>query len=811
MQVSDQPPDNPGEVIDVSTPSPPPERNKGDQLAGAKRHPELTNDQEEPQVTGTPKRRWTDAGGTTKDTTMATVLEEDDEEESEMDEPGFQEKQEDPQTYEETTEEPLTFAEMYLYMHGELAGKELQDAKETVSVMEYVRSMFKTVFKTHPTQSLAESKRHYPELTDEETDQLLRLFLMDIAVGRADTRKWRARLYDIVRSVYKTRRSMMDIVDHRIATSQAAVAPVVNAWTQQNEQQKTDNENDMDVDMTGVDNSPYRFLKKYCIHVTAEEIEGLPRQPGTITSFEQLAEYWIDEEEEQSNRETIGVVNQQQVPAIQLLQRELHPTTTTPIRRLGEAPVDNQARWQTVGQQNNRRSDKRTGELIAPRPPPGAPQRNPVTPRKPDRIFENDQKPNEKQQCSSPVAPPAVESPAETIKATLSQRTQKMQTLRGLIAKLIEERRLPSQQQALEAISKLQHEQFEGVKAKGNQVLKVCGLQETSTPRNGNCQYYAVASALLNRDFQDNSKLLQEGPSSTFTPSQSSDIKSSGSVWEEEMSEVQEELDLNQKEHPPDTSGGRFEARITTISSTRARHKELRKQWNALATQWEADTKDKFPTLPATTETWKLVVHKAPGPLLSLLQQYQSPDYILSAMTDAILDQWTVQARLECLVHCLSIMMERATNEGDNAQAKWVEDRIKELQQQAAVNVQELNLHSSELWKQLKQQKYGGLELLKMCRKGRTKYLTRAIVAAHVYASELLQLTGDTNQLQQQTSTIGYLDVLFAVTQDNPKINSTIHQEDTIGLWTKLEEILASRSGPTSDGNDAEGELSPQY
>ncbi|KAE8880233.1 hypothetical protein PF005_g26512 [Phytophthora fragariae] len=270
MQVSDQPPDNPGEVIDVSTPSPPPERNKGDQLAGAKRHPELTNDQEEPQVTGTPKRRWTDAGGTTKDTTMATVLEEDDEEESKMDEPGFQEKQEeDPPTYEETTEEPLTFAEMYLYMHGELAGKELQDAKETVSVMEYVRSMFKTVFKTHPTQSLAESKRHYPELTDEETDQLLRLFLMDIAVGRADARKWRARLYDIVRSVYKTRRSMMDIVDHRIATSQAAVAPVVNAWTQQNEQQKTDNENDMDVDMTGVDNSPYRFLKSV---YTASEI-----------------------------------------------------------------------------------------------------------------------------------------------------------------------------------------------------------------------------------------------------------------------------------------------------------------------------------------------------------------------------------------------------------------------------------------------------------------------------------------------------------------------------------------------------------
>uniref|UniRef100_H3GRT3 Uncharacterized protein n=1 Tax=Phytophthora ramorum TaxID=164328 RepID=H3GRT3_PHYRM len=178
MQAVDPPPDNPAEVIDVSTPSPPSSEDaQGEQTAGVKRHQDLT------EIEG-------EVGDSETDKEMPPALEEDEESQDDL-------------TYEEIVEEPLTFGETYLYLHEELAGKNIQEAKETMSAMEYIENMFMTVFKTHPSLDLTEDKRRYPTLNEEEKEQLLNLFLMDSTIGRADARKWRARLYDITRSLYK--------------------------------------------------------------------------------------------------------------------------------------------------------------------------------------------------------------------------------------------------------------------------------------------------------------------------------------------------------------------------------------------------------------------------------------------------------------------------------------------------------------------------------------------------------------------------------------------------------------------------------
>ncbi|OWZ10075.1 hypothetical protein PHMEG_00017129, partial [Phytophthora megakarya] len=51
---------------------------------------------------------------------------------------------------------------------------------------------------------------------------------------------------------------------------------------------------------------------------------------------------------------------------------------------------------------------------------------------------------------------------------------------------------------------------------------------------------------------------------------------------------------------------------------------------------------------------WKNVVRMAPENVMAVLQQFQSPDYILSTMTDAVLDEWTLPYRRDCLVACIS-------------------------------------------------------------------------------------------------------------------------------------------------------------
>ncbi|KAE8900631.1 hypothetical protein PF003_g15373 [Phytophthora fragariae] len=83
----------------------------------------------------------------------------------------------------------LTFAEMHNYLHEEMKDLDNQAAKEVESANEYMQSMFAQVFTSHPAETLDDSKSQYPQLNEAEIEALLRLFIQDRKVGRADARK----------------------------------------------------------------------------------------------------------------------------------------------------------------------------------------------------------------------------------------------------------------------------------------------------------------------------------------------------------------------------------------------------------------------------------------------------------------------------------------------------------------------------------------------------------------------------------------------------------------------------------------------
>ncbi|KAE8984390.1 hypothetical protein PR002_g22958, partial [Phytophthora rubi] len=275
----------PKEVIDVATPTPPDteEEDKDDVhmeelLAG--RGKRLRSPQSESKEAGT-----TGESGTRERASMATSAAEsnqgegyngldpgdgEDEEEKAEEKEGPDQTSDQP-THDSEQAEKLSFAEMYNYLYGEAAGKTIEQAQEIVSVEAYVTSMFGQVFSTHPKEALAAEKRRYPELTGVESEHLLRLFLLDANIGRADSRKWKQRLYDITRAIYKSRRSLCEIIEHRISTSQVrCTQPALNPWAQ-----RTSQENmaaDGDVDMSADKSSKFRFLKSA---YTAEEISAL--------------------------------------------------------------------------------------------------------------------------------------------------------------------------------------------------------------------------------------------------------------------------------------------------------------------------------------------------------------------------------------------------------------------------------------------------------------------------------------------------------------------------------------------------------
>ncbi|KAE9276772.1 hypothetical protein PF001_g25971, partial [Phytophthora fragariae] len=178
-----------------------------------------------------------------------------------------------PPQFDDNEDTILTFAEMFNFLHGEMEDLDIDKAMEVDSATEYMQSMFAQVFTSHPAEQLEEGKCHYPQLDAAELDVLLRLFIQDRKVGRADPRKWKGRLYDIPKAIYKSRRSLIDIVEHRITTAQVTGQSLTNMWIIRAATTASENV-DQDVDMTEDTTSSFRFHRAT---YSPEDIEELRR------------------------------------------------------------------------------------------------------------------------------------------------------------------------------------------------------------------------------------------------------------------------------------------------------------------------------------------------------------------------------------------------------------------------------------------------------------------------------------------------------------------------------------------------------
>ncbi|KAF4044962.1 hypothetical protein GN244_ATG02668 [Phytophthora infestans] len=125
----------------------------------------------------------------------------------------------EPPRFDEATAESLSFTDMYEYVRGEIKGMTLDQAQDVESVVAFIQDMFADVFLARPAEPLAPNRNHYPELEEEETRRMLQLFLTDIQEETANARKWRARMLDLTRIIYKSRKSLKETLEF---TEQAA-------------------------------------------------------------------------------------------------------------------------------------------------------------------------------------------------------------------------------------------------------------------------------------------------------------------------------------------------------------------------------------------------------------------------------------------------------------------------------------------------------------------------------------------------------------------------------------------------------------
>ncbi|KAJ8575505.1 hypothetical protein ON010_g3708 [Phytophthora cinnamomi] len=100
----------------------------------------------------------------------------------------------------------------------------------------------------------------HPDLSSEELDKLTQLFLTEIADDRANARKWRARLHDLTRAVYKSRKSLAETMEVSTQAAQAKPKQAGNPWLER--ASYTTNSATEDVEMNGKkQDSTFRFLR----------------------------------------------------------------------------------------------------------------------------------------------------------------------------------------------------------------------------------------------------------------------------------------------------------------------------------------------------------------------------------------------------------------------------------------------------------------------------------------------------------------------------------------------------------------------
>ncbi|KAF4032897.1 hypothetical protein GN244_ATG15207 [Phytophthora infestans] len=163
----------------------------------------------------------------------------------------------EPLVFDDVKVEPLTFTEMFEYLRCETAGMDLDKAMEVESVADLIQDLFEQVFLARPRDPLPPTRARYPDLSKGETEKLLHY--TEATTTNYDSRKWRARLEGLARSIYKSRRTLSETLSAAEQAVKARPAPVANPWEQRLFPQSTGN--DEDIDMNDDKNSKFRFLR----------------------------------------------------------------------------------------------------------------------------------------------------------------------------------------------------------------------------------------------------------------------------------------------------------------------------------------------------------------------------------------------------------------------------------------------------------------------------------------------------------------------------------------------------------------------
>ncbi|KAG1701437.1 hypothetical protein DVH05_010744 [Phytophthora capsici] len=296
---------------------------------------------------------------------------------------------------------------------------------------------------------------------------------------------------------------------------------------------------------------------------------------------------------------------------------------------------------------------------------------------------------------------------------------------------------------------------------------------------------FEVTTAEILRWQQD---LREVGSTSTFTPAESSDRSEIESLWTP-PSQMENPTDIEESPGEQYTNYhgmGRFYGENTTLGMNRLKEQALRLEWNELKTTWEQATQIPFPVMPVQIAQWKSVVRAAPGELLLLLQQFQSPDYILSTMTEAVLDEWTLSSRRQFLLDGVQKMIDEATTEESKL---WLQGWKKEFSDSERIKQDPYNIYARAFWGPLKDKKFGQSEALKLCRETDRQKLARMVLVSHIYRAELQSIAGRTGPLPNTVNE--HLDLLFEVLEVNPDLHAAIHRTDTSGCWAVLETKFA--------------------
>lgn len=228
-----------------------------------------------------------------------------------------------------------------------------------------------------------------------------------------------------------------------------------------------------------------------------------------------------------------------------------------------------------------------------------------------------------------------------------------------------------------------------------------------------------------------------------------------------------------------------------TITSRRGEQSQ-RDQWNGQVDDWKQMSSLVFPSLPAEANAWKNAVKAHPIKLLQALQTVDSPEFVLRSVNASILQDWTRQLRIDCLVQGLTEL--RDVQQDEQKKAKLTTE-IEYLTVERDEMVNDSYIHGRDYWIGLRKFQPEKVALLKLCKKAQTAHLARLIVAAYAYAPEIATLGGYSFTAEATVQPL--MKQLRDVLSHDAELHRAFYSQDQEGDLAALESKLAIRSMDT--------------